>query len=302
MKNIKFLLLTALIAFTFSACDDDRVFVDDNAAEGGLIDVFNILIPHIIASQTAYEANFRVFQGAVKTTSVDIYKQYQGALGTSNKVLLMSVPITGDTNASDHTISFTYADLANGVTLNGAAFPTDDEQLSVGDFFELTYVANTSAGTSAESGETTKVALSGRFAGVYEVIASEYWHPTAGFQGDWNGDEIVIESVDDLTYHILANGPFTTGQDPDNEFYFTINGDGDVIIPKEYNGAVQTVWSADEVANCINDAALLPDTHCGESNYTIKDDINGEDQVIMTHGYIRSSGTRQFYYELKKKI
>ena len=175
--------------------------------------------------------------------------------------------------------------------------------LSVGDFFELTYESQTSAGKSHKSAASTKVALSGRFAGVYITGTSSYIHPTAGDQGGWDGAEVVIESVDDVTYHILANGPWDNSVDPDNEFYFTVDGEGKITIPKEYGGSVQTVWGgADEVANCDDNPTLLPDVNCGESNYTVKDDVNGADQVIMSHGYIRDSGTRQFYYELTKKI
>ncbi len=302
MKNIKFLILAFFIASTFVACDD-TVHVDENAVEGGLIDVYDVLIPHVIASQTAYTSSFRVFQGSVKTTAVDVYRQYSGSLGTSDRVLLTTVDITDQTGVTDHTLSFTYADLANGVTLNGAAFPTNDELLQVGDFFELTYQPRTSEGNTHRSAETTKVALSGRFAGVYVTGNSSYIHPTAGDQGGWAGAEVVIESVAEGVYHILANGPWDITVDPDNEFYFMVDADGNIIIPKEYEGATQTVWGgADPVANCINDAALLPDANCATSNYTIKDDVNGEDVVVMSHGYIRDTGTRQFYYELKKKI
>lgn len=302
MKNIKFLFLLSFLTIAMFSCDDDAT-VDTGIVEGGLIDVNDRLIPHIIASQTAYTASFRVYQGTVKTQSVAIYKQYKGALGTSDRVLLTTVNIDDTSIATDQTISFTYADLAAGVSLNGAPFPADDELLSVGDFFELSYEPTTSLGNTARSATVTKVALSGRFAGVYTVGTSAYIHPTAGDQGGWAGAEVVIESVDDITYHILANGPWDTSVDPDNEFYFTVDGDGNITIPKEYNGATQTVWGgADEVANCDNDAALLPDANCPTSNYTVKDDVNGEDEVIMSHGYIRDTGTRQFYYELKKNI
>lgn len=301
MKNIKFLFLLSFLSFAMFSCDEDNT-VDSGAVEGGLIDVNDKLIPHIIASQTAYTASIRVYQGRVKTDAVDVYKQYSGALGTSDRVLLTTISITEKNLPSDHSFSFTYAELAAGVTLDGAPFPTDDNLLSVGDFFELTYEPKTSEGNTHKSASSTKVALSGRFAGVYIVGTSNYIHPTAGDQGGWEGEEVVIESIDDVTYHILANGPFTTEDDPDNEFYFTIDGEGNITIPKEYEGATQTVWGGDEVANCADDPNNLPNANCGESNYTIRDDVNGEDEVIMSHGYIRDTGTREFYYELKKKI
>jgi hypothetical protein len=302
MKNIKFLFLLAFLSIAMFSCDED-VSVDTGLVEGGFIEVKDRLIPHVIASQTAYNATIRVFQGTVKTQSVAVYKQYKGALGTSDRILLTTVSIDDTSIATDQTISFTYANLATGVSLNGAAFPADDELLSVGDFFELSYEPTTSLGNTVRSATVTKVALSGRFAGVYIVGTSAYVHPTAGDQGGWEGDEVVIESVDDITYHILANGPWDTSVDPDNEFYFTVDGDGNITIPKEYDGTTQTVWGgADEVANCDDDPNELPDANCSTSNITIKDDVNGEDEVIMSHGYIRDSGTRQFYYELKKKI
>jgi hypothetical protein len=278
------------------------------ANEGGLVEVQNALINYVVGNGAdfTYSASVKVFQGSVKTTSIDIYKQFNGALGTSNQTLLKSIAVpAGGTGSLD--FEFSYTELIAGLSINGTALPADDTQLSIGDAFTLTYKATTDAGNTVTNRGTTKVAVSTRFAGIYNVIASAYYHPTAGFLGDWNGSQVIIESVDPITYHILANGPFNTDDDPDNEFYFTIDADGNIDVPKEYDGAVQTVWGgADEVANCDDDPSELPDACPGldgsGSNFVIKDDVNGLDQILMAHGYIRDTGTRQFFYRLEKAL
>ncbi len=265
-----------------------------------MVEVVNGLLNYVVGDGATYTSSLKVYQGSVKTTSIDVYKQFQGAQGTSENVLMttLSVPSSSTDFIS---FDFKYEDLIAGLTAGGAPVPVDDTQLAIGDAFVLTYIAKTDSGNSHLNRGSTKVAVSTRFAGTYTVIESNYIHPTAGPQGGWNGATVVVESVDPVTYHILANGPFSLDQDPDNEFYFTIDGDGNITIPKEYAGAVQTVWSADEVANCVDDPGELPDALCSESMMAIKDDVNGRDQLIMSHGYIRDSGTRQFYYKLEKQ-
>ncbi len=299
MKRINYLFIFTLMGICLFSCKEDDN-IDTNAVRGGLVEVSNPLVNYVVGDGATYTASLKVYQGEVKTTSVDVYKQFTGALGTSNRALLTTIPITaGGTGFAS--FDFTYQDLIAGLTIGGAALPTSDAMLSIGDEFTLSYESSTSEGNLHLNRGTTSVAVSTRFAGIYTTVASLYVHPTAGPQGGWNGETVTIKSVDATTYQILANGPFTTDQDPDNEFYFTVDPVTLVIdIPKNYNGEIQTVWSADEVANCVNDAALLPDVNCGTSNIAIKDDVNGNDKLIMSHGYIRSSGTRQFYYELVK--
>jgi len=301
MKKIKIIIICLLAVSTtlFNSCTDaiDDLVTGD-VVTGGLLDVQSPLLTYVIGEQDGYNINVKVLQGAVKTNQIKVFKSFTNSVGeTSNSTLLKTVDIS---DQSTSILSFTvgFSELIEGLTLNGSPISSNDTEYAIGDFWELSYVSSTSEGNESVNRQTTKVAVSGKYAGVYTVVESAYVHPTAGNLGGWNGSTMVIESVvDAFTYHILGNGPFTTDQNEDNEFYFIVNDDNSITIPKEWNGELQTVWGADEVANCTDNPNELPDV-CYDTNVvgSTDDELN----VTISHGYIRDSGTRQFRYKLVK--
>jgi len=288
-----------LTLFCFNACEDSiDDLVTDNVALGGLVNVESPLLSYVVGTPDGYQVKLKIFQGAIKTNEVNVYKVFQNAAGErSNETLLKTVAITDqETSFIDFEVSF--GELIEGLSLNGASLSDNDQDYAIGDFWELIYEANTSESKLHRNRSTTKVAVSGKYAGVYTVIESSYIHPTAGDQGGWNGGTVVIESVvDAFTYHILANGPFTTDDNPNNEFYFMVNDDNTITIPKEWAGEMQTLWGADELATCAVNPGDLPDV-CEDTNFV--DPTEGAEQVTLSHGYIRDTGTRQFFYKLTK--
>ena len=315
----KILYILSLLAVTlFTACEQDADDnVTENAAEGGLVNVETPLINYVVGNDQAYTVEMLVMQSdRVTTDQVEVFSTFNGFKRNPDGTMLMedgaAVPVTSNsvvaavidipTNTTD-LVSFDvdFADLINGIVLDGSPLSSNDVDLFIGEFWEFSFASKTSDGNTHLNNATAKIAVSTRFAGIYTTVESIYWHPTAGDQGNFNGAQVTIESVDAITYHILANGPFSLGQDPDNEFYFTVDPVTDVItVPKEYNGETQTVWGGDEVANCFTDSALLPHVNCGNTNFVIKDDVNGKDRIVISHGYIRDTGTREFYQVLEK--
>jgi len=300
MKNIK--LIFSLIAVTvicFSSCTDSiDDLVTENAAEGGLVDVETPLLSYVIGTPEGYKVKLKVFQGAVKTNGINVFKVYKSASGdVSNETLLKTVPITeNETSYLEFEVSF--SELIADLSVNGQPISNNDEDYAIGDFWELIYESKTSEANLHRNRSTTKVAVSGKYAGVYTTVESTYIHPTAGPQGGWNGETVVIESVvNAFTYHILRNGAFTLDDNPNNSFYFVVNDDNTITIPKEWNGELQTLWGSDELATCAANASELPDV-CNETNFVNPTD--GEEQVTLSHGYIRDNGTRQFFYKLTK--
>lgn len=303
MKYIKILSLVLLAGFIFNACNSEQDdLVTSDALEGGLLDVETGLVNYVVGDGATYTGRLKVYQGAAKTTQVKIYKQFKGADGSSSDVIEFKTLDISSSNTELHTFDFNYADLITGISVNGNPLPSDDSQLSIGDAWTFTFESVTSNGTFMNRG-TMKAAVSTRFAGTYVVIESSYIHPTAGNLGGFNGETRIIESVDATTYHHLGLGFWTPNDDTDMEFYFTIDASDKITIPKEYNGETQTAWSgADELANCIDDPDKLTDVNCGSSDKVERDDVNKEDIIYLSYGYIRSSGTRQFYEVLQKVV
>ena len=296
---IKIFSLIFLSSVVFYSCNDADLDVVDNAegySEGGLIRNDSKLVNYVIGSDQAYDFDMLIYQGAIKTTSVDIMKTFTTASGlTSNTILLKNVAVTNP-DSDFFSYSTTYEELIDGLTINGEPLPSSDADLAIADYWTLTYVAVTSEGNSHANGTTSKLAVSTRLAGFYTVTDSEYRHPTAG-SSNFNGLQRIIESVanepDFATYLATDIGPWV---DDSNFYFFYVSNVADpdgsfkVTIPKEYKGAVQLIWGADNIGVC--QTGDLPNMPC--TNY-VKLNDDGHDELFVNYGYIRDTGTRQFY-------
>ena len=299
--TIKLLSILFLTSVVFYSCNDEDLDVTDNSAgfsTGGLVRNDSKLVNYVIGSDAAYNFDMLIYQGEIKTTSLDIMKSFTTSAGeTSNEILLKNVPVTS-TQTGPFSYSTTYEELIQGLEINGQPLPTSDSDLAIADFWTLRYVANTSEGNSHANGVISKLAVSTRLAGNYTVGESKYQHPV-GDQGGFAGLPRIIESVANVpefaTYLCTDIGPWV---DDSNFFYFYVSNTPDadgtfpITIPKEYNGAVQLIWGADEIGLCqFNE---LPDIPCSDYNYAIISD-DGHDVIALSYGYIRDTGTRQFY-------
>jgi len=296
---IKIFSLIFLSSVVFYSCNDADLDVVDNSAgysEGGLIRNDSKLVNYVIGSDQAYNFDMLIYQGAIKTTSVNIMKSFTTSTGlSSNTILLKNVAVT---NPDSDFFSFatTYTELIAGLEIGGEPLPASDSDLAIADYWTLTYVAVTSEGNEHINGTTSKLAVSTRLAGFYTVIDSEYLHPV-GSQGPFNGVQRIIESVanepDFATY--LATD-IAGWVDDSNFYYFYVSnipaadGSFDVLIPIEYKGNPQLIWGADPIGVCQE--GTIPDMPC--TNY-VKLHDDGHDELFLNYGYIRDTGTRQFF-------
>jgi len=303
---IKIFSLIFFSSAVFYSCNDADLNVTNHAegyAEGGLIRNDSPLVNYVIGSDQAYTFDMLIYQGAIKTTSVDIMKTFTTATGlTSNTILLKNVPVTNP-DSDFFSFSTTYSELIEGLTINGEPLPENDADLAIADSWTLTYVAVTSEGNSHANGLTSKLAVSTRLAGIYSITASRYYNNESGYDGNFNGLDRVIESVaneaDFATYKATDIGGWV---DPANQYYFYVNNaaeaDGSfaLLIPKEYDGEVQLIWGSDDIGTCQN--GDLPHMPC--TNYA-RLHQNGKDELFVNYGYIRSGGNREFYEHNFKK-
>ena len=295
----------------FAACDKENDdLVTANAVEGGLVEVVNPAISYVVGDNGTYTGRIKVFQGDVKTTSIEVYKQYSGSLGTTQRALLKTIDVDENAGTSFAAYTFNYQDLIAGLTLSdGTSLPTDDQQLSIGDTWTLTYTSETSDGnkhTNKTSTASTAVAVSTRYAGAYEVIASDYWR--IGVQSaaaNWVGSTRIIESVDATTYKHLGWGPFELADDARAFFYFTISPASlSIDYLAEFNGAAITGLGT-YLITCDANPTDMANVPCGNgvSDYAVKVDPSGKDLLYMTYGYYTAnSGPREFHEVLRKIV
>ncbi len=314
MNKIKFslffsLLFIMVMAF-FTACDKEQDdMVTANAVEGGLVAPQNPAINYIVGDNKNYTARVKVFQGDVKTTSIEVYKQFKGVLGTTGRVLLATVDVDENAGTAIVSYEFNYDGLRDGLTFaNGGSIPADDQLLSIGDKWELTYTSLTSEGkkhTNSSATAMTTVSVATRYAGVYEVIASDYWR--LGVQSaaaNWVGSIRFISSIDATTYYHSGFGPFTLNDDARAFFYFTIDSDLKINYLAEFDGAAITGLGS-YLITCASDPANMTNVPCGDgvSDYVQNDDVTGADILIMSHGYFTTgSGPREMYEVLRKVV
>lgn len=308
MNKLKILILLLALPLFFTGCDQEQDdLVTANAAQGGIIDPQNGSINYIVGNDQSYTAELKVYQGAVKTTAIEVYKQFKGAMGNSANVLWKTIPVTA-TETGFTTYTFNYEELRDGLTVDGNPIPADDQLLSIGDKWILSYVSTTSEGNkhlnSASTGSTT-VSVSTRYAGTYEVIASDYWR--IGVQSgaaNWAGAIRTIESVDATTYYHVGCGPFDLPDDARAFFYFTIV-DSQINYLQEFNGAAITGLGTYFIS-CDIEPNSMPPVPCGEgeTDYVQNDDVDGKDILYMSYGYVTTSGAvgPRVFYEVLRKI
>lgn len=305
MKKFIYLLLT-ITSIGLVSCEEENDILTGNQNEGGLLSVNNILVPYVVGngSDFEYAASISAFQGNIKVNTVDVYKTFTNVNGeTSNTVLLKSVTFPNTAQVENLNFTATYNQLISGLTLNGSPLSSSDSNLNIGDYWTLTYVSNTSAGTQSLNLKTTKVAVGTRFAGQYTVVQCDYWRigvPRPDVTGPFLGTVVTIESVNATTYRKLEYaGPFSG-----NEFYFTINATDDVLVPTTYGGSPQLL-NALAVINCTETPSDITNacSVVGIQNKAVRDDILGKDRIYMTYGYLNpASGSREFYEVLEKVV
>ena len=304
MKNKLNFLILALACLSLHACYDnsDELTGDENI--GGLVVLENPNIGYIVGNDGTYTAEGRVYQGAVQTTSINVYKSFTDAKTgkTSETVLLATVPIeeTEVGSTAEFSLEFQYEELIEGLSVNGEPLPESDSELNIGDFFTLAYEAVLSNGEEHLNAGTTKVAVATRFAGEYRAVDAAYYRlgVKTYTAADWPAST-VIESVDATTYRVVEYaGPFAG-----NTWYFQINENDEIIYPATTPSGDPQVINGVTLATCATDPGAFTSVPCVNSNIVMRNDETGADQLVMTYGYVTpGSGPREFYHVLEKIV
>lgn len=309
MKKFNLFFLSLAVLFSLFSCEKENDELTGGAEVGGLVDVRSSLVAYVVGNGNTfnYNVSLNVFQGAVKTTQIDVYKSFTNVAGdTSNEAFLKTISIPESPQSQDINVTVNYNELISGLTLNGSPLPSSDAGLNIGDFWTLKFVSTTSEGKVHANAATTKVSVGTRFAGTYRVVpTSQYWRlgvETVSTYAGWHNSLRTIESVNATTYRFLDfAGPFEAST---NTHYFTIDASDVVRTPILYNGTAQLL-NGFGVINC-QDTPLDIAIACGVAglqNTVVRDDVEGKDRIYRTYGYYTTgSGPREIYEVLEKVV
>lgn len=308
-KNI-FILFLAFFAIAFTSCGDDEY--ESLESEYGNITLepadalLNVNTPVISfqAGTPSYNLNFDLVNGEKKINTINVYSFFTDAASgvQSDEVLFKSYEVGNNlrTNFSD---DITYSQLKEGILLNGTPLPDDEVSVSIGSGWQFRFEGVTDTGI-VPFASNVRVAVLSRFAGIYTVIESNYFR-IGEDNGDWNGTEIFIGSVDEVTFSHTDNwGPFGWAG---NSFHFTIDEESNEIVVPLLNadGSLANgdpLFSGNRAIGCHTEPEIFANVPCDGSNVLIPDDDGGKHVIRLTYGYFTDgSGLREFYEVLEKK-
>jgi hypothetical protein len=322
MKKILYILSIAILGLFFVQCDkeyDD--LVTENAKVGGLIDVNNTAFNYVVGDGSSYNFELYLHQNPdVTIQTIEIYKSFYSVpvvipwndpedpahttadsvnipATWSNEVLEESIDIT---NTASHWITTTGLDYA-GLTVNlnqgGNALPASDGELNIGDYFNFIVKAKLSNGETVSQAYNIKMTVSTRFAGTYNFIEGVYYRlGVLSSAGDYWFPDYQFESVDAKTYRMIGMCAWM-----DNILYFQIDDDGVITYPEKWDG-VDQILNDEPLMTCESHPSDMVNVNCGNTNFVVKDDVNGKDQLVMSFGYYTGgSGPREFYQVMKKQ-
>jgi hypothetical protein len=305
MKSINkiFLIFASVVLIIGSCIKPDNI--TPTVAEGGVLEVMTPALNYVVGDMSKiYTVEFRVLQGEIKTTKVDVYLTFTtvdtaATNPVSNEILFTTIDVTEQTTHFE-TFDVTFPELIAGLQIDGVSLSSVDTEYQIGDTWNMRLVSTTSEGNVHENYAGVSMAVSTRYAGSYKCIKGEYWNPSLGnyyHTGDWP-EVTLIKSVDAITYQVVEYiGPFDG-----NTWYFQVN-DGVISYPLEWAGAAQLLNGQPLITCQTNPNDLI--NVCGEpgANTVVNDDVEGKDQLIMALGYYTAgSGPRQFYQVLEKNV
>ena len=265
-----FVMIFAIIGFTFNACNKSEDVVTKDATTGGLV-VPTSNIPYKLGATPTVNIEMNIPMGP-GITSIEVYNKYFHIADTteSNKVLMKTLDVaSGNSSAAViKTLTIVYVDLIKDILLNGSALPTDETLLQIGDYWELSYICNMSDGRKVVNNAKTNIAVANIYAGNYKCVGI-FHHPTAGDRainedkymvplsayscripaGDLGGSGYSVDiTVDPATNLVsFSNGvPVAMVANPDsvsnydpltgkfNLFYFYVGGTGNRVMDEHY--------------------------------------------------------------------
>lgn len=300
-SNLKLSIFSFLIlGFGFFSCGEEDLVTYQEGGVLKIADAYLDILTPVVSFQAGtpdYSISMDIINGEKRVTKVNVYSIYTDAISgkTSNEVLLTTIDVPAGAKVN-LTKKLTYADLKNGITVNGGPLPDDQNKLSVGSGWKLRFDGESSLGKVPLTGNINLAVLS-RFAGIYKVVESHYYR-IGVLTAQWDGQERFIGSVDDNTfsYNDYWGNFGWSGKSFRFRIDFATNKiDVPIIVPG--NGT----FAGNRAISCATDEALFAQFDCKTFNSFEPDEATGKHRIKLTYGYFTDgSGPRAFYEVLEK--
>ncbi|MEL6636781.1 MAG: hypothetical protein AAFW73_09945 [Bacteroidota bacterium] len=307
--KIPYLVLLIGLTLGISGCIDQETVeytVENDLQRNDPLTQVLVNTPTIsfVAGEPGYDIDFLVITpNNDETSQVNVYKVFTDATtqSTSEEVLFVTYDVAAGQNTISITDNFTYAELKADLMVDGNPLPDDEVALAVGSKWDLRLEPVNSAGQATFSAPGISIAVLSPFAGLYEVIDSDYWR--IGVQSgaaDWTGNEVFIGSVDATTFSHVDNwGPFTASDGAVGQFLFTLNDDNTITVIDDPS---QLFFSGNDMLTCQEDGPTFANVPCAGSN-VLEPSSDGKHIIKLTYGYFtNNSGPREFYEVLQKIV
>jgi hypothetical protein len=306
MKKIIY-LLGVLSVGLFSCNEDNNDTLTGNEDIGGYVDVVNEAIPYVVGNGNTFNYNIRLnaVQSPISIAKVEVYKQFFDETNgvSSQKVLMNTYNFNGTPYSENLNFTVNYDELIAGLLVGGNPLPTADNLLNIGDYFELSYKITTDSGLVRNSAETTKLAVSTRFAGNYKCVFGEYYRiGVFTYDTSFWPPVTVIESVDASTYRVKKYfGPFTnTSTATGGDYYFQVDTSDNITYPLTTPDGIPQSGNLQPFLRCPSSEFQV--VACAGSNVAVRDLVAGKDQLKMTFGYLNAPGAAREFYQVLEKI
>lgn len=316
MKNKLLYILAFLALIVPFACDNKDDVLTENALEGGLINPSTTSVNYVVGDGAAYSFDLVLNHGKTSQSAiskVELYKSvFRGAVAFSdpekegdsiparwsNEILEETINIADSNTKNISATPLNYASLILDLLINGEALPASDGEMNIGDYFNFRIENTLGDGRVVEQAYDIKIAVSTRFAGKYRLAEGAYWRiGELSDEGSYWPAETLIESVDAKTYKMNGLAAWA-----DNELYFQIEDDGSITYPEKWNGKAQ-ILNGNPLITCLTNPSDMTHVHCDNTNFIVKDDVDGKDRLVMSFGYYTSgSGPREFYQVMEKIV
>jgi len=178
MKKIinisRIMVLLGVLFMVAVSCNKSEDLVTEDAMTGGLV-VPTAAFFYKLGVTAAADIVIIIPPGP-QINEIYVYNKYIANDTTESNEVLMKT-ITGFGN--QYTMSLTYADLREGLIVNGQPMPTSDTALAIGSQFILRYEVKMGDGRRLLNVNETSVGISNFFAGKY-LATGVFHHPVAG--------------------------------------------------------------------------------------------------------------------------
>ncbi len=164
--------LTALVLLAAASCNKNEDLMTDNVKTGGLVQPTATFF-YKLGITTQVDIDVTVPTGP-QISEIYIYNKFVVNDTTeSNEILYQTIP--GVTTA----LQMTYAQLREGLTVNGQPLPASDTALPIGSSFVLRYEVKMADGRRLINLSTSTIGISNFFAGKYQDVGV-FNHPVNG--------------------------------------------------------------------------------------------------------------------------